>query len=415
MAQSKVAVFHPGTQHSWQTARALQDLGRLAWYATSIFYQPDRWPYRLDRLPSPIGPKLGREFSRFRAPGLDPALVKSFGMEEWLERLAHRAGWHRLSRWFDLKGNRRFGQQLAREIEGAEPFALWGYDNSCREAFERGRRMGRTCILDRTIGDKRALNRIMGELQAQWPEWFDGASDPVSAHVLAQQDTEYDLADVILAGSQTCAETVIAESAVPDVARKLRVLPYCFDETLFGALPHPAPVDDVEPVRFLMVGQLGPRKGIHLLLQALDRLPPGRFTLTLLGALNIPQATFARYADRVTHIPHLPRSGVPEIMANHHVLVFPSYFEGSAISLLEGLASGLALIQSPQAGNGVTPECGLLLPEQSVEALAAAMMVPIEDRARLNSWRAAALLESGQYTFARYRERVGALLDSLPA
>lgn len=415
MTGSKVAVFHPGTQHSWQTARALQDLDRLAWYATSIFYQPDRWPYRLDRLPAPVGPMLGREFRRFQAPGLDPALVKSFGVEEWLERLAHRAGWHQLGRWFDVRGNRRFGRQLAREIVSPEPFALWGYDNSSRVAFEHGRRAGRTNILDRTIGDNRALNRIMAELQAQWPEWFDGASDPVPDHILHQQDTEYELADVIVTGSQTCADTVAAESTVPDVAKKLRVLPYCFDEGLFGTLPRPAPVSDAEPVRFLMVGQLGPRKGIHLLLQALDHLPAGRFSLTLLGALNIPQATFARYADRVTHIPHVPRSGVPDIMARHHVLVFPSYFEGSAISLLEALASGLALIQSPQAGNGVTPECGLLLPEQSVEALAAAMLVPIEDRARLNSWRAAAQIESRQYTFARYRERIGALLDGLPA
>ena len=47
----KVAVFHPGTQHSWQTAFALQQLGRLQWYATSIFYKPDSLPYLLERLP----------------------------------------------------------------------------------------------------------------------------------------------------------------------------------------------------------------------------------------------------------------------------------------------------------------------------------------------------------------------------
>ena len=49
----KVAVFHPGTQHSWQTAYALQQLDRLEWYATSIFYKPDSMPYLLERLPGP--------------------------------------------------------------------------------------------------------------------------------------------------------------------------------------------------------------------------------------------------------------------------------------------------------------------------------------------------------------------------
>jgi hypothetical protein len=36
----KVGVFHPGTQHSWQTALAFQEAGTLAWFATSIFYDP---------------------------------------------------------------------------------------------------------------------------------------------------------------------------------------------------------------------------------------------------------------------------------------------------------------------------------------------------------------------------------------
>lgn len=415
MAQSKVAVFHPGTQHSWQTARALQDLDRLEWYATSIFYQPGRWPYVLDRLPAPIGPKLGREFRRFEAPGLNPALVKTSGIDEWLERIARRAGLFKLGTWFDVRGNRRFGRALEREIARPDQFALWGYDFSSREAFEAARRQDRTCILDRTIGDHRAWNRTMAELQAQWPNWFDSKSNPLAEDMLQQQDAEYALADVIVTGSRSCADTIAAESPVPGVAEKLRVLPYCFDETRFGHQPTPVPVSKDEPVRFLLVGHLGPRKGLHLLLQALDHLPPEQFTLTLVGEITSPPATFARYAHRVTHIPHVPRAEVPAIMARHHVLVFPSYFEGSAISLLEALASGLALIQSPMAGSGVTPACGLLLQEQSVEAVAEAMLVPIQDRDRLNAWRIAAQAESANYTFAKYREGVATLLDSLPA
>ncbi|WP_347301893.1 glycosyltransferase family 4 protein [Croceibacterium sp. TMG7-5b_MA50] len=414
VAQSRVAVFHPGTQHSWQTARAAQQLGRLQWYATSILYQADRWPYKLDRLPAPLGPKLAREFRRFEAPGLDTALAKTFGADEWLERMAQRAGWVKLARWFDKRGNRAFGRALAREIGRPEPFALWGYDNSAREAFEHGRAHGRTCILDRTIGDNRALNRTMAELHAHWPDWFATKSDPIPDWRLRQQDEEYELADVIVAGSQTCADTVVAESPVSGLAAKLRVLPYCFDETLFGGQPAPAPVTDDEPVRFLLVGHLGPRKGLHLLLQALDHLPRDKFTLTLLGEIVSPPATVARYADRITHIPPVPRREVPGIMARHHVFIFPSYFEGSAVSLLEAMASGLALIQSPQAGQGVTPDCGLLLPEQTVEAVAEAMLAAIEDRERLNSWRRAAQAESRNYTFARYRDRIATLLDSLP-
>ena len=72
-AAMKVAVFHPGTQHSWQTALALQDLDRLAWYATSIFYRPHHFPYWLERvMPGAIGRRLHAEFVRFSHPRLDP-------------------------------------------------------------------------------------------------------------------------------------------------------------------------------------------------------------------------------------------------------------------------------------------------------------------------------------------------------
>ena len=46
-------------------------------WRTSIFHQPERFPYRLERiLPQPLAVRLGREFRRFSHPGLDPALVR---------------------------------------------------------------------------------------------------------------------------------------------------------------------------------------------------------------------------------------------------------------------------------------------------------------------------------------------------
>ena len=114
----KVAVFHPGTQHSWQTALALQQLGRLEFFATTILYQPDRWPYRLERLlPAPLGRRLNEEFQRFRFDPLDPALVQTAGLAEWIERLTSRAGLRRVSRWVDRIGNRRFVNQMRARME----------------------------------------------------------------------------------------------------------------------------------------------------------------------------------------------------------------------------------------------------------------------------------------------------------
>jgi glycosyltransferase involved in cell wall biosynthesis len=402
----KVAVFHPGTQHSWQTAMALQDLGQLAWYATSIFYQPERWPYRLERLV----PRLHGEFLRFSHPGLDPAMVRTSGMTEWLERIAARANLRRLAHHLDVLGNRRFTRSLARDIASPEPFALWGYNGSSLGAFETAKRVGRTCILDRTIGDFRYYNDRMAALEDRYGDWFLPTERRVSDEQIVRDQREFDLADCVLVGGPFAAQT-IRDRAGAGVAAKVRVLNYCYDEALFGKQPAPQPVPPKGPVKFLFIGQVNPRKGIHHLLEAFARLPASEASLTVLGDLRIPSALFARFSDRVSYIPTVARAQVPAIMAEHHVLVFPSYFEGSALSLLEGLASGLALIQTPMSGMGVTGETGLMISEPDSDALEAAMASVIADRGRLDHWRSAAQAEARKYSFANYRAAIGTMLE----
>jgi glycosyltransferase involved in cell wall biosynthesis len=409
----KIAVFHPGTQHSWQTALALQQLDRLAWYATSIFYQPERWPYRLERwLPGAAGARLSREFQRFSHPRLDPALVHTSGLAEWAERLAARAGWRALAQRIDHFGNRCFVRQIAQELRAPQPFAVWGYNGSALSTFELARERGRRCILDRTIGDFRVYNALMGQVAERYGEWFRPGEGQISPAQIARDEREFALADAIVVGCAHAAET-IRQCNPPEIAAKLRVLPYCFDEGLFADMPAPAPIAPDEPVRLLFVGQVNPRKGIQHLLEAIARIPPSLATLTIVGELRVPRAVFARYADRVSYRPTVPRSAIPGIMAQHHLLVFPSYFEGSALSLLEALAAGLAIIQTPAAGNGVTPATGLMLARPDTELLQAALLDAISDRARLQSWRIAAQTEARRYSFARYRENIATLLSGL--
>lgn len=409
----RAAVFHPGTQHSWQTALAFQQLDRLAWFATSIFYDPDRWPYRIEKyLPRTLAERVHSEFLRFSHPALDPSLIRTGGLTEWVERIVRRAGLRSLARAVDTYGNRRFVNVLAEGLDLPERLALWGFNGCSLETFKRAAERGHLLVLDRTIGDWRVYNAAMAALQDSHAEWFLPVDRGVPASTIASDQAEYELADCIVAGSEFAASTV-REQAGDAVASKVRVLPYCYDEALFSAMPPPRPVPRKEPLKLLFVGQANPRKGVHHLLEAISRIPATEATLTMVGELRIPSSVFARYADRVTYLPTVPRSAIPAIMADHHVLVFPSYFEGSALSLLEALASGMGIIQTRASGNGVTPETGILLDRPDTDGLHAAILRAIADRDLVDSWRAAAQAEARKYSFARYRENVGNLLDEL--
>ena len=414
LLKMQVAVFHPGTQHSWQTAFALQQLGLLEWYATSIFYKPDEWPYALERvLPRRLAERLHAEFRRFSHPGLDPALVRTGGMAEWAERLAARAGLGRLSGWIDRLGNRRFVEQIAAEIRSKRPFALWGYNGSSLTSFALGKAEGRRCILDRTNGDFAVYNAMMAEIADTYGDWFSEAQRAIPERVIADDRQEYALADAILVGSPFAASTIRQAVPDPQIQAKLQVLNYCYDEALFERLGPPEPTPRDRPVRFLFMGLVIPRKGIQHLLEAIARIPASAAELTVVGNLQIPREVFARYADRVTYRPTVARADVPAIMASHDVLVLPSYFEGAGIVLYEALAAGCGLIQSDRCAMAVTPQTGILLDRLDSDAVHAAMMTAIEDRDRLNGWRAAAQAEARNYSFARYRQNIGAFLTRL--
>lgn len=405
-----VAVIHPGTQHSWQTATAIHRLGRLQWFATSILYRPDRFPYWLERIaPGRLGERLHYEFSRFDHPPLADANVISLGGLEWAERIARRAGLQALAGWLDARGNAHFARCLASLIASPMPFALWSYDGVARMVFEQGKRQGRSCILDRTTPDMRAFAPILAGLHDDFDEWFAPGPPAITPGIIATDDAEYALADRIVVGSEYAAST-IREHAASEVGPKVRVLPYCYDEALFGHLPPPRPVAPHQPVRFLFSGRIWPAKGAHHVLEAIRRLSAAQAELTLVGSMNLDPQMFARYADRVRHIPQVPRSAMPGLMCDHHVLLFPSYFEGGGITMLEGQAAGMALIQTPNADHVATEATGIMLDAPDTDQLHAAMVALCEDRQRLDSMRAAAQVAAQARSFTVYTAGIAKLL-----
>jgi glycosyltransferase involved in cell wall biosynthesis len=405
-----VALFHPGVQHSWQTARALVELHRLSFYATSIFYRPDRWPYRIERyLPRGLAARAHAEFRRFAGPSLPPERLVTIGAFEWAERLASRAGRTGLAIRLDRQGNRRFGVGVAAAIARRDPAVLWGFDGSAGSVFTSPAAAGRRRILDRTTGDWRAYDRIMAPVRDRYAAYVAPGDRPVDARRIERDDREYEAADVILTGSRFAADTVIAEARDRGVAARVRVLPYCFDEALFADGP-PRERARGGPLRVLMLGQANVRKGVHLALEAFRTIPAAAATLTLVGHLQVPAAAFAPHADRVAHQPTVARADVPALLRAHDVLLFPSYFEGAGIVLYEALAAGCALIQSRHAALAVTPATGILLDALTPEAVVAAVMALADDRDRLAIAQAAAPIEAQIHAFAGYRDRIAALL-----
>ena len=407
----RVGVFHPGTQHSWQTALGFQQAGMLAWYATSVFYDPNRWPYKLERcVPGNLSAQLGREFRRRHSPLLDPKKVRQFGWWEWSEVLMRRLGQQAMSDACNRMGNRAFCRQVIRLIEREPVDLLWGFNSSCLEVFQWAKKRGIRCVLDQTIGHPAAQNQVMLQEQERHPEFFVGSYRPLDDSWIERQNEEAAEADLVVVGSDFCARTMAENGCAEE---KILVVHYGYDESLFPK-QQPQRNGSKRPVRFLFAGEIGPRKGVAYLLKAFAQIPADKARLTLVGRLAIPGETFQKYADRVEHVAQVPRSEIPSHFAEADCFVFPSLFEGSAIVLYEARGGGLGIIQTDRCGDGVmSGRNGYVLSEISVEELTRAVQRVAEEPDLCAEWQAASWAGRNERTWADYRGRIVKLARTL--
>ncbi len=154
------------------------------------------------------------------------------------------------------------------------------------------------------------------------------------------------------------------------------------------------------PLRILFLGNVIPRKGLHVLLEALSL--PQRYTkknqwfqLDVIGSLTTDPA-YARamqnkavalgISSQVTFHSSLDNSPLVEKLSNAHVLVVPSSYEGFGIVYLEGMAFGLPAIGTTAGAAGEIirdGQTGFLVAPDDALVLAARLKHLAADRALL--------------------------------
>jgi glycosyltransferase involved in cell wall biosynthesis len=193
-------------------------------------------------------------------------------------------------------------------------------------------------------------------------------------------------AQIVVLGRET-ERTLRVALALPDGS--ILVLPNAVPD------PHPASrstagaaAADLAHIVFL--GRLSAEKGVPELLEALAsrtlaRLP-WRATLAGSGPVDEYRARAAALglADRVAFPGWIDQASASALCAAADILVLPSHFEGLSMSMLEGLAHGLAVVATPVGAHAevIEPEkSGLLTPPGDVTALAAALARVVGDPA----------------------------------
>lgn len=155
--------------------------------------------------------------------------------------------------------------------------------------------------------------------------------------------------------------------------------------------PHPPPGDRprTAPAHILFLGEIGPRKGVPELVKALAALPRDgawRATLAGNGAVDETRAEVARLGldGKVTVRGWAGPQDVERLLRDSDVLVLPSHHENLPMSVIEGMAYGLAVVTTPVGAVPdiiVSGETGLLCPPGDAQALAEGLRAVVSDPA----------------------------------
>jgi len=400
-----------GARRHYAVPRILIEAGLLERFSTDSYSGNKPWVSALLKsIPGKFRPRVIQRWLGRADALLAPKKVKSFEFLGWWYAWARNRARTSVSKDFvKVKVSKRFNRRIvSRGLH--EPGVLWGFNGAALELFQAAKkRRGIRCILEQTILPKRQELALIQEEIRRWPDWQlditrQNCPDPISQ----REEEEWELADVILAGSDFVAQGLRAYGVPSD---KIQIVPYGVDASRFQPVNRSKRAG---PLRILFAGEVGLRKGVPYLLQALRDIGEKKVRARIAGRLALVREQIAPYGDVAEFMGPVPRPAMAKLFGWADVLVLPSIVEGSATVTYEALANGLPVVTTPNAGsvvrNGVE---GFILAIRDVSALKDCIEQMSANRSLVSQIGAAARERALDFTLDKYRDRllgaVGAL------
>jgi glycosyltransferase involved in cell wall biosynthesis len=384
-----IRVCHPfGNPNSYNTALSFLEVGQLKRFHTSIYQ-----PFGMAKRSHPSLPRSyvtthpTREVIRLGAAFLP--------LGRWNGRRKQLVDWVTYS----------FDANTARSVVKSDG-AVYCYEDSAQATFKLASQLGAMRIYELPILHFREMQAIFKteiEKEPGLASFFQTLHDPSSK--LERKDREVMDADVIVVPAKFVQRSV--ERFLKPKGRFV-VVPYGSDVDVTPKLW--TSTDREGPMRLFFAGILGPRKGIHVLFEALANLSTRHFHLTLAGRWEPGFRNWLsrRYSIEYEWLGQLTHAEVYEAYRRAHVLVFPSLAEGFGLVILEAMASGIPVITTDQTAGPDIIEDGLdgwITPAGQVEALRACFEQALE-RGRLPEMGQAARRKALTLSWKSYREKL---------
>jgi len=361
-----VVVSQLGARMHYAVARILAQEGRLGHFFTDICGTKS-WPALLQKLPPALLPQAVKRLVGRVPSGIPPELITDFplfGLRSGIRRLGienaigetSHAVWAG-SRFSNLVASRGFHNAAG----------LYAYSGDALEQMRMASRQGLWTAVEQMIAPRTVVESILAEEMQRFPDWAGPPERNPFADIFAERErAEWQLADCIVCPFEFVRDHVIAEGGPGE---RCVVVPYGVDaEERFrpsGRTPG--------PLRVLVVGEVGLRKGSPYVLQAAERLGTAA-RIRMVGPDRLPPLLRRRVGRSVELRGIVPRQQIATEFHWADVFLLPSLCEGSATVVYEALAAGLPVITTKSTGSVVRDGVeGLIVPERDPQAIADAI------------------------------------------
>lgn len=232
------------------------------------------------------------------------------------------------------------------------------------------------------------------------PTVYTEHNSPPSLTPSVETNRTIDLADAVIACSESGARALLAESRA---GRPVTVIPYgVADPTVaFATFQEPGDGTADTTTTITCLARLSKdHKGQDILLRAMASVllaaPDTRLLMAGDGTSRAALEDLSRelaLEDAVTFLGHVQRARLPFLMARSDIMVLPSRWEGLPVSIIEAMAFGKPVVASAAGGNPELVEDGVsgrIVPIGDVDSLAAALIDLVNDPAQRAAMGAAA-------------------------
>lgn len=403
----KVCVAQLGARRHYVVPRILAEAGMLEKLYTDTY--AGKFPLNLLRLCPPGLAPAGLRRLLGRSASLPPDRVsafQSFGFAYARKCAGARTATEATA--VSLEYGRQFAELVVRKGFG-QADAVYAYRSAALEIFQAARKQGLITVLDQTIAPKKIEDNLLHWEYEEASGWDGHDRDDLLDAYAERERREWELADLILCGSDFVRDGVIRSGGAPE---KCRVVPTGAD------FPNRPAEDDgircARPLRVLFVGQVSLRKGIRHLCRAMGRLEGQSVECRVVGPLKVDEGSLARNVpENMQILGPVPRTEVVGHYAWADVFCLPSLCEGSALVTYEALSAGLPVITTPNSGSIVRDGVeGAIIPAMDAEAIALAVERFLECPETLQRMSAAARARAGFGSTAAYAGRLVHVLKS---